>query len=157
MHNILSGLQLDEYLSIRKSSWIGRAYEDTALIIPQKMSINALPPANGQTVIQFPLSLPEEPSTFSFSIGLHEGMQRRGCCFKSVSTVKLTLKPSKIHLIGRTIVSLSLRLPVSPLLLELVTDPAQEGNEGADCDSAFWADLHITASPNPDANLDGRD
>ena len=37
-----------------------------------------------------------------------------------------------------------------------MTDPAQEGNEGSDCDSAFWADLHITATPNPDANLDGR-
>ena len=40
--------------------------------------------------------------------------------------------------------------------MELVTDPAQESIAGANCDWAHWADLHITASPNPDANLDGR-
>ena len=33
-----------------------------------------------------------------------------------------------------------------------MTDPV----EGLECDWAFWADLHITATPNPDANLDGR-
>ena len=42
------------------------------------------------------------------------------------------------------------------MLLELVTDPAQEGSAGANCDWAQWADLHITATPNPDANLDGQ-
>ena len=39
-----------------------------------------------------------------------------------------------------------------PLLLELVTDSAADTG----CDWAHWADLHITAVPNPDANLDGQ-
>ena len=43
-----------------------------------------------------------------------------------------------------------------PLLLELVTDPAQSGRTGANCDWSSWGDLHITAAPNPDANLDER-
>ena len=38
------------------------------------------------------------------------------------------------------------------VLLELVTDP----NGSNSCDWAHWADLHITAVPNPDANLDGQ-
>ena len=39
-----------------------------------------------------------------------------------------------------------------PFLLELVTDP----NGRFVCDWAHWADLHITAAPNPDANQDGQ-
>ena len=125
------------------------------LIISQKKTINAHPPARGQTVIQFPLLLPQEPSTFSFSVGLREG------CSKGVEF--------QIRLNGQTYfetfkdtfdwtddsISLS-QFAGRPVLLELVTDPAQEGSGAANCDWASWGDLRITADPNPDANLDGR-
>ena len=121
----------------------------------RKPSIFAHPPTNGQTIFQFPLLLPEESSIFSFSTILQEE------CSKGVLF--------EIRLNGQTYFetftdtfdwkdgSLSLSaFAGQPVLLELVTDPAEEGSAGANCDSAFWADLRITAAPNPDANLDGR-
>ena len=123
-----------------------------------KETISAHPPVDGQTVIQFPLLLPPEPSTFSFSTGLDlvERGSSKGVLFQvrlNGQTYLETFKDTFDWTDGS--ISLSAFAGQS-VLLELVTDPAQEGNEGSDCDSAFWADLHITATPNPDANLDGR-
>ena len=121
----------------------------------EKESINAIPPARGQTILQFPLSLPEAPSTFSFSTGLREGCSK-GVLFQvrlNGQTHAETFKDT----FDWTDSSISLSaFAGQPLLLELVTDPAGEDDAGADCDWAFWADLRITAAPNPDANQDGR-
>ena len=116
-----------------------------------KETIFAHPPTNGQTILQFPLFLPAEPSTFSFSVGLHEGCSD-GVLFQvrlNGQTYFETFKDT----FDWTGSSISLSAFASqPLLLELVTDPG----ENTSCDWAHWADLHITAAPNPDANLDGR-
>ena len=146
----ISGLQLDDIFrfgSIDGSGEGTRTHIDNV----SKDVINAIPPANGQTVIQFPLSLPEEPSTFSFSVGLHEGCSE-GVLFQirlNGQTYFETFKDTFDWTDGS--ISLS-SFAGQPVLLELVTDPV----EGSECDWAFWADLHITASPNPDANLDGQ-
>ena len=149
-----AGLQLNDIFRLGSTHGSGertRANIDNI----EKEVINAIPPTRGQTVLQFPLLLPQEPSNFSFSMGLYEG------CSKGVLF--------QIRLNGQTYfeafkdtfdwkdgsISLS-AFAGQPLLLELVTDPAQEGSAGADCDAAFWGDLHITAAPTPDANLDGR-
>ena len=121
----------------------------------RKPSISAHPPTNGQTILQFPLLLPEEPSTFSFSTGLGEGCSK-GVLFQ----VRLNGQPyfeTFNNTFEWTDDSISLSAFAGhPLLLELVTDPAQEGSAGANCDWAHWADLRIIAAPNPDANLDER-
>ena len=121
----------------------------------EKEALNAVPPEEGQTILRFPLSLPEEPSTFSFSAGLREGCSQ-GVLFEvrlNGQTYFEAFKDAFDWLDGS--ISLS-EFAGRPLLLELVTDPAQQGSGSANCDWAFWADLHITAAPNPDANLDGR-
>ena len=149
-----SGLQLNDIFRLGNIHGSGGRTRTNINNI-KKDVINAVPPANGQTVIQFPLSLPKEPSTFSFSVGLHEGCSK-GVLFRILlngQTYFETFKDTFDWTDGT--ISLS-AFAGQPVLLELVTDPAQEGNEGADCDSAFWADLYITATPNPDANLDGR-
>ena len=121
----------------------------------KKEAINAIPPTRGQTILQFPLSLPQEPSNFSFSMGLKEGCSKgilfqirlNGQVHAEIFTDTFDWKDGSISLsqfAGQT------------LLLELVTDPAGEDGAAADCDWAFWADLRIIAAPNPDANLDGR-
>ena len=121
----------------------------------KKEAINAVPPEEGQTILRFPLLLPEAPSTFSFSMGLHEG-----CSKGVVFEVRLNGQPY-FEIFKDTFdwtddsISLS-AFAGQPLLLELATDPAQEGSGGSNCDWAFWADLYITAAPNPDTNLDGR-
>ena len=149
-----AGLQLDDIFrlgSIHGSGERTRAHIDNI----KKESINAIPPANGQTVIQFPLLLPEAPSTFSFSMGLPEGCSK-GVLFQIRLNGQTYFEAFK-DTFDWTDDSISLSsFAGQPVLLELVTDPAQQGNEGSDCDWAFWADLHITATPNPDANLDGR-
>ncbi len=120
-----------------------------------KDTIFAHPPANGQTILQFPLLLPQDPSTFSFSMGLHEGCSR-GILFQIRLNGQTYFKAFK-DTFDWTDGSISLsQFAGQPLLLELVTDPAEEGSAGPNCDHAHWADLHITAAPNPDANLDGR-
>ena len=119
----------------------------------KKEAINVQPPAEGQTILQFPLLLSEAPSTFSFSAGLREGCSQ-GVLFQvrlNGQTYFETFKKTFNWTDGS--ISLS-EFAGQPVLLELVTDPAEES--GAICDWAFWADLHITAVPNPDANLDGR-
>ena len=126
---------------------------DTTIDNIRKEGISAQPPHYGQTVIQFPLFFLKERSTFSYSTGLVEGCSN-GVLFQ----VRLN---GQVHseifkdTFDWTDDSISLsQFAGQPLLLELVTDPAEES--GAICDWAFWADLHITADPNPDANLDGR-
>ena len=149
-----AGLQLEDIFRLRSIHGSGERTR-TDIDNTSKDVINALPPANGQTVIQFPLSLPEEPSTFSFSVGLHEGCSK-GVLFQIRLNGQTYFEAFK-DTFDWTDGSISLSaFAGQPVLLELVTDPAQEDEAGADCDWAFWADLHITASPNPDANLDGR-
>ena len=149
-----AGLQLDDLFrpgSIHGSGERTRANIDKT----KKEAINAIPPGNGQTVIQFPLLLPDEPATFSFSVGLPEGCSK-GILFQIRLNGQTYFEAFK-DTFDWTDSSLSLsQFTGQSVLLELVTDPAQEGGEGSDCDWAHWADLHITAAPNPDANLDGR-
>ena len=149
-----SGLQLENIFrfgNIHGSDGRTRTHIDNV----SKDVINAHPPANGQTVIQFPLALPEEPSTFSFSMGLYEGCSK-GVLFQIRLNGQTYFKAFK-DTFDWTDGSISLaQFAGQSVLLELVTDPAQEGNEGSECDWAFWADLHITAIPNPDANQDGQ-
>ena len=144
-----AGLQLDGIF--RLGSHYGSGDRRTATIDSiHKETIFAHPP-NGRTVLQFPLLLPQEPSTFSFSAGLEEGCSE-GVLFE----VRLNGQPyfeTFKDTFDWTDGSISLsQFAGQPLLLELVTDPAG----GTSCDWAHWADLHIAASPNPDANLDGR-
>ncbi len=121
----------------------------------RKPSIFAAPPINGQTILRFPLLLPKEPSIFSFSTVLQEGCSK-GVLFQ----VRLNGQPyfeTFKDTFDWTDGSISLSaFAGQPLLLELVTDPADSGSAGANCDWASWTDLHIIAAPNPDANLDGQ-
>ena len=130
-------------------------YGDETIDNITKEIINAIPPSRGQTILQFPLLLPEAPSTFSFSAGLREGCSQ-GVVFEVRLNGQTHFERFK-DTFDWTDGSISLaQFAGQTLLLELVTDPAQQGSGGSDCDWAFWADLHIAASPNPDANLDGR-
>ena len=144
-----AGLQLDGIF--RLGSHHGSGNRRTATIDSiHKETIFAHPP-NGQTVLQFPLLLPQEPSTFSFSAGLEEGCSE-GVLFQVLLNGQVYSEIFK-DTFNWTDGSISLStFAGQPLLLELVTDPAG----GTACDWAYWADLHITAAPNPDANLDGR-
>ena len=149
-----AGLQLEDIFRLGSTHGSGERWTETIDNIAKEV-INAIPPSRGQTILQFPLVLPQEPSTFSFSMGLHEGCSK-GVMFQvrlNGQTYFEAFKDTFDWIDGN--ISLS-QFAGQSVLLELVTDPAQQGSAGADCDSAFWADLHITATPNPDANLDGR-
>ena len=149
-----AGQQLDNIFRLGTHRGFGNYGEETLDNITKEI-INAIPPSRGQTILQFPLLLPQEPLTFSFSVGLNEGCSK-GVLFQ----IRLNGQPyfeAFKDTFDWTDGSISLsEFTNQPVLLELVTDPAQEGSGGSDCDWVFWADLHITASPNPDANLDGR-
>ena len=115
----------------------------------EKEAVYAPPPGDRQTILQFPLLLPQDPSTFSFSMGLHEGCSR-GVLFQVRLNGQTYFEAFK-DTFDWTDGSISLsQFAGQPLLLELVT------TGGTGCDWAYWAALHITAQPNPDANLDGR-
>ena len=119
----------------------------------RKPSISAHPPTNGQTILQFPLHLPQSQGLiFSFSMVLQDNPCSNGVLFQ----VLLNGQSRFEHLIESPD-WVDMTIPLSEfagetVLLELVTDP----NGSNSCDWAHWADLHITAAPNPDANLDGR-
>ena len=145
-----AGLQLDGIF--RLGSHHGSGDHRTATIDDiYKETIFGHPPRNGLTILQFPLLLSQEPSTLSFSAGLEEGCSE-GVLFQ----VRLNGQPHS-EIFTDTFewkegnISLS-AFAGQPVLLELVTDPSGSSN----CDWAHWADLHIIAAPNPDANLDGQ-
>ena len=149
-----AGRQLDDIFRLGTHRRYGN-YGDETLENITKEIINAIPPSNGQTILQFPLVLPQERSTFSFSVGLNEGCSK-GILFQIRLNGQTYFEAFK-DTFDWTDSSISLSaFAGQPVLLELVTDPAEEAGGGSDCDWAFWADLHITAAPNPDANLDGR-
>ena len=121
-----------------------------------KDTINAHPSPDKPIVGSFLLQLPQKPKLrFTFSMGLKEGCSQ-GVTFRVLLNGETRLEHFK-DTFDWTEGSVSLGdFAGKPLLLELVTDPAQSGDSGANCDWASWADLHITAAPNPDANLDGQ-
>ena len=121
----------------------------------RKPSIFAHPPTNGQTILQFPLNLPNAQGlTFSFAMVLQGNSCSNGVLFQ----VLLNGQKRFEHLI-ETPDWVDMTLPLSelagqPILLELVTDPNGSGS----CDWAHWADLLITVEepePNGDVNQDG--
>ena len=148
-----AGLQFD---SIFRLGSVWNSGNRTTIENPngeRKPSISAHPPTNGQTILQFPLHLPQSPRLiFSFSMVLQDNPCSNGVLFR----VLLNGQNRFEHLIETpdwVDADLSLSEFVGqPVLLELVTDT--NGNSG--CDWAHWADLHITVAPNPDANLDGQ-
>ena len=122
----------------------------------QKETINAHPPEDGQTLLQFLLSLPQaEEMMFSFSMGLLDEEAR-----SSGVTFEVLLNGQKrferfIKTPGWT----NEQIPLSEfageiVLLELVTAPGENPN----WDWAHWADLLITAEgvkASGDVNNDG--
>ena len=122
----------------------------------QKETINAHPPDDGQTVLQFLLSLPQaEKIMFSFSMGLlDENARSDGVSFQVLLNgqnrfERFTKDP------GWTDAEISLSEHAGePVLLELVTDSGGSDN----WDWAHWADLFITAGEvksSEDVNQDG--
>ena len=70
-----AGLQLDDIFRLGSAHGSGERWTE-AIDNIEKEVISAIPPTRGQTILQFPLSLPEVPATFSFSIGLKEGCSK---------------------------------------------------------------------------------
>ena len=121
----------------------------------RKLSISAHPPTNGQTILQFPLHLPQSQGLiFSFSMVLQDNPCSNGVLFQ----VLLNGQSRFEHLIESpdwvdADLSLS-EFAGQTVLLELVTDP----NGSNSCDWAHWADLLIIAEepePDGDVNQDG--
>ena len=122
----------------------------------RKKTIYAHPYPDRPNFVSFSLHLPETPKLrLSFSMGLTEG------CSQGVTFRVLLNGEARFEYFKNTFdwteggVSLG-DFSGKPVLLELVTDPAQSGLYGANCDRSSWGDLLITAAPNPDANHDGQ-
>ena len=121
----------------------------------RKPSISAHPPTNGQTILQFPLRLPQSQGLiFSFSMVLQENSCSNGVLFQVLFNGQKRFE-SLIESPDWIDADLSLsEFAGQPLLLELVTDP----NGSNSCDWAHWADLLIIAEepePDGDVNQDG--
>ena len=154
--HFVAGLQLGG--SFREGSlWdSGNRSELTATGV-RKQTLDGHPPAGGQTVLQFLLTLPAaQEVVFSFSMGLPDTM----CSIDGVFFKVLLNGQSRFEHLGfnepgwvdRSI-SLSEFLGET-VLLELVTD----SGETVSCDWAHWADLFITAKgveSSGDVNQDG--
>ena len=125
----------------------------------QKETIFAHPPSNGQTIIQFLLSLPQaQDATFAFSMGLADGSSgSNGVLFKVLLNGQSRFEQF-IDTTGWVDAQISLADHAGEIvLLELVTNPH---GFYANWDWAHWADLLITAEgvesqSSEDVNRDG--
>ena len=122
----------------------------------QKETIDAHPPQDGQTLLQFLFSLPQAAEiTFSFSMGLLDEEARSD----GVSFEVLLNGQNRFEYFTNTPEWTETQIPLSEfagevVLLELVTDSGENDNY----DWAHWADLFITAKgaeSNGDVNQDG--
>ena len=150
-----AGLQFD---GIFRLGSVGNSGNRTTIENPKgerKPGISAHPPTNGQTILQFPLHLPQSQGLiFSFSMVLQDNPCSNGVLFQ----VLLNGQSRFEHLIESpdwvdADLSLS-EFAGQTVLLELVTDP----NGSNSCDWAHWADLLIIAEepePDGDVNQDG--
>ncbi len=112
-----------------------------------KDTISAHPPPNGQTVLQFLLSLPDaEELTFNFSMGLPDkNCSLDGLFFKVFINGAQRFERFAFNTPGWVDAQVSLsEFAGETVLLELVTDSV----ESATCDWAHWADLIIAAKEN---------
>ena len=135
------GLQSDGIFR-RGSVWNSGQRMGLTLDGVSKETIFAHPPFDGQTVLQFLLSLPKAHELmFSFSMGLQDESCSDGLSFK----VLLNGRQQFEHFTntpGWTDAAISLsEFADETVLLELVTDSEENPN----CDWAHWADLTITA------------
>ena len=151
-----AGLQFD---NIFRLGSVYRSGSRTTVENPngeRKPSISAHPPTNGQTILQFPLHLPQSQGlTLSFSMVLQDNPCSNGVLFQ----VLLNGQNRFEHLIeSPNWVDADLSLSEfagQTVLLELVTDP----NGSNSCDWAHWVDLLITVDESElagDVNGDGQ-
>ena len=151
----IAGLQFDNIFRLGNVYGSGeRSHGNIGNV--QKETINAHPPTDGQTVLQFLLSLPQaEEVMFSFSMGLlDENARSDGVSFQVLLNgqnrfERFTKTPGWMN--GH--ISLS-EYAGETVLLELVTNPSGNNN----WDWAHWADLIITAKGvefSGDVNQDG--
>ncbi|MCY4554488.1 MAG: DUF6259 domain-containing protein [Candidatus Poribacteria bacterium] len=137
----VAGLQYDGVFRLG-SVW--NSGQQTALTANgvSKETISAHPPPNGQTVLQFLLSLPHAQAlTFSFSMGLPDrSCSLDGLFFKVFLNGEMRYEHFAFNTPGWVDAEISLSEFVGEtVLLELVTDSV----ESATCDWAHWADLLI--------------
>ena len=150
-----AGLQFEGIFVDGRSAWGSGQRKRTTIAGVSKPSIGAHPPEDGQTVIQFLLSLPQAKKiTFSFSMGLKSPCTT-GVKFQVLLNGQTQLEHATTR-IDWTDAELSLtEFAGETVLLEFVTDP----DGSTHCDDANWADLLISAEtvePNGDVNQDGR-
>ena len=139
----VAGLQYDGIFRLGSVWDSGRQMELVADGV-RKETISAHPPPNGQTVLQFLLSLPHAQAlTFSFSMGLPDKRcSLDGLFFKVFLNGQNRFEHFAFNTPGWVDAQLSLsEFAGETVLLELVTDSV----ESATCDWAHWADLLITA------------
>ena len=122
----------------------------------RKDTIYASPDPDRQNFVSFSVHLPETPKLrLAFSMGLKEGCSQ-GVTFRVLLNGETRFKYFK-DTFDWTEGDVSLgQFAGQPLLLELVTDPAQSGQYGANCDWSSWGDLQlIVEPPTADLNQDG--
>ena len=152
----VAGLQFDGIFR-EGSVWnSGKRSELTATGV-RRLTIDAQPPAGGQTVLQYLLALPAAREvTFSFLMGLPDTRcSIDGVFFKVLLNGQVRFE----HLGFNEPGWVDARIPLTEfagetVLLELVTD----SGETVSCDWAHWADLFITAKgveSSGDVNQDG--
>ena len=142
----VAGLQFDETFRIGSVWDSGKRMTLTADGVT-KDTISAHPPPNGQTVLQFLLSLPHaEELAFNFSMGLPDKRcSLDGLFFKVFLNGELRYEHFAFNTPGWVDAEISLsEFTGETVLLELVTDSV----ESATCDWAHWADLITTVQKN---------
>ncbi len=152
----VAGLQYDGIFQLGSVLDSGQRTALTANGV-SKETISAHPPPNGQTVLQFLLSLPHTQTlTFSFSMGLPDrSCSLDGLFFKVFLNGEMRYEHFAFNTPGWVDAEISLsEYTGETVLLELVTDSV----ESATCDWAHWAELLITAKEaelKGDVNQDG--
>ena len=153
----VAGLEFDGIFRLG-SAWNSGVRAAATSSDVRKETINAHPPPNGKTILQFLLVLPQaQDVTFDFSMGLVDGSNLSDGVTFNVLVNGQSRFEHFIDTAGWEDAQISLaELAGETVLLELMTSPG----ESAGYDWAHWADLLITAEgvesqSSEDVNRDG--
>ena len=118
------------------------AQQTAAIAGTERSGLSAHPPANGRTIMDFPMALPDTPARFTTHVALRDDAKSNGVIFR-VEANGVRLAEARVRPDEPADLAADLSPWVgAPVVLSLITD----ADGDADYDWAFWCEPVLTTA-----------